>query len=328
VKLVMTAHLALPALDGRDDLPATLSPRILKDLLRKELGFQGVIVTDAMDMHAISQGEGLGAQAAAAAAAGADLLLLTHNPADHERVYDGLRQAMRGAGESGLTLDPGETAAAHARILSLKQWLASQLPQPDLEVVGCPAHQAVAEEIAARSITLVRDQLGWLPLRPADHRRLAVIIPQPRDLTPADTSSYVRPSLAQALRRWFGQVDEFIVPHAPQPDDIAGILEQVRSEPGFDAVIACTINAFAEPGQARLVQALLGTGLPVIAAALRMPYDLAAFPEAPAFLCTYSLLEPSMLALARVICGAAEPVGRLPVSIPDLYPSSPYEPLF
>ena len=85
VKLVMTAHLALPAVDGREDLPATLSPRILKGLLRAELGFKGVIVTDAMDMQAIRQGEALGEEVVRAAAAGADLLLITSNPQDQRR---------------------------------------------------------------------------------------------------------------------------------------------------------------------------------------------------------------------------------------------------
>jgi beta-N-acetylhexosaminidase len=68
-RAVMTAHLALPAIDGRADLPATLSPAILKGLLRQELGFTGVIITDSMDMQAIRQGEALGREAVAAVSA-------------------------------------------------------------------------------------------------------------------------------------------------------------------------------------------------------------------------------------------------------------------
>ena len=79
-KMVMTAHLALPAIDGLNAPPATLSPAILKNLLRGQLGFDGVIITDAMDMHAIPQGKALGANAVRAALAGADLLLLTTDP--------------------------------------------------------------------------------------------------------------------------------------------------------------------------------------------------------------------------------------------------------
>jgi beta-N-acetylhexosaminidase len=311
VQIVMTAHLALPALDGREDLPATLSSKILKGLLREELGFRGVIVTDAMDMQAIGQGEIFGEQALRAAAAGADLLLLTHDPSSHRAAFEKL------AGPGAL--DTAEAEASLGRIRALKRWLASRPPQPGLEHVGCPAHLAVAEEIAARSITLLRDHSGLLPLRPAETPRLVVVMPQPQDLTPADTSSYIRPALAGALRQYYAQVDELTVPHQPQEQDIAAVLEQVRNG-RYRALVLGTLNAYTQPGQAELARALLEYGIPVIIAALRLPYDLAAFPQAPTYLCTYSLLEPSMQALARTLCGETQARGRLPVSIPGLYP--------
>jgi len=311
VKLIMTAHLALPALDGRTDLPATLSPTILKGLLRKELGFSGVIVTDAMNMWAIRQGEALGQEAVSATAAGADLLLLSPDPADHGRVYNSLVQAVQQG-----QLDAADIQASAKRIAALKDWLATRGTPPDLSVVGCAAHQAVATEIATRSITLVRDQAGLLPLHLQAGGRLAVILPRSLDLTPADTSSYVLPELAKALRAYYSNVEEFIVPHAPQEQDIAALLEQVR---GYDILVLGTLNAFAQPGQAALARALLKTGIPTVVAALRMPYDLMAFPEAPTYLCAYSILKPSMHALAKAVCGQADFQGHLPVSIPGLF---------
>jgi beta-N-acetylhexosaminidase len=320
VKLVMTAHLALPAVDERIDLPATLSPAVLKGLLRRELGFSGVIITDAMDMGAIRQGEGLAEQAVRAAAAGADLLLLTTDPADHYGVYTGLLQAVRSDRTQSAALDPAELLASARRISDLKAWLADRPQAPDLSIVGCAAHRALAAEIAARAVTLVRDDNRLLPLRPAGDSRLAVVLPRPVDLTPADTSSYVAPTLAQALRRFHPGVDEFILSHAPQAEEIAALLEQLRSPAvRYQAVIIGTLNAFAQQGQAALVLAALAAGLPVVVVALRMPYDLAAFPNAPAYLCTYSILEPALDALARVLFGEAAPHGRLPVSIPGLY---------
>lgn len=312
VKLVMSAHLALPAISGRNDLPSTLSQEILKGLLRKELGFDGVIVTDAMDMKAIQQGEGLGEDAVKAVAAGCDLLLLTTAPEDHRRVFDSLRRAVKNG-----ALDPSQIFESVRRIHLLKQWLATQPVPPDLSVVGCASHRALANEIASRSITLVRDQAQILPLRLKDGQRLAVVLPQPLDLTPADTSSYVKPALARELRNQYPHIDEIIVPHSPDDQDIAVVLEQIR---GCHAVVMGTINAFAQPGQAALVRAVLNTQIPTIVVALRMPYDLEAFPEAPTYLCTYSLLEPSMHALAQVLSGTAPACGRLPVSIPGMYP--------
>ena len=94
-KMVMTAHLALPAIDGSDAPPATLSSSVLKGLLREQLGFRGVIITDAMDMHAISQGDALGANAVRAAAASADLLLITTNPNDQSLIHASLLRAAK-----------------------------------------------------------------------------------------------------------------------------------------------------------------------------------------------------------------------------------------
>ncbi len=246
-KLVMTSHIALPALDGREDLPATLSPAILRGLLREELGFQGVIVTDAMDMGAIRQGEALGEEAVRAAEAGADLLLVTSDPDDHRRVHSSLLQAY-----------PGRLLWRKTRSKPLPgvSWRSKpgwrrQPPQPDLSVVGCAAHRAVADRIAEGSITLVRNDAGLLPLSLASSLRLSVILPRPIDLTPADTSSYIVPGLARELRLYTPDVKEMIVPHEPGEGDIAAVLSQLD---GCDIVILGTLNAFTQPGQAALAR--------------------------------------------------------------------------
>ncbi len=311
VKLVMSAHLALPAIAEQDDLPATLSPAILKGLLREELKFKGVCLTDALDMQAIRQGEELSEDAVRAAGAGADLLLLGPDPVDQLRVYTGLMQATQRK-----RLEADELAASTDRVLELKHWISTQGPQPGLSVIGCAAHLAVADEIAAHSLTLVRDWAGILPLRLSEKQRLAVFLPRPQDLTPADTSSYVVPQLARVLRAYHPHLDEFVLPHAPQDRDIAAMLEIIHN---YDLVIIGTLNAATQPGQAALVRTVLQTGIPTVVAALRMPYDLIAFPEAPTYICVYSILEPSMRALAKALWGQAEFTGRLPVSIPGLY---------
>ncbi len=310
VKLIMTAHLGLPAVDGPDAPPATLSENILKGILRRELGFKGVIVTDALDMHAIRQGEALGEDAVRAAAAGADLLLVTSDPIDQARVHSALlRAAQNGA------LNQSELFASAQRILDLKSWLAHQPPAPDLSAIRCAAHMQVADEIAEKSITLVRDRAGLLPLRLTSDQRIAVILPKPLDLTPADTSSYVTPKLAEAFRQYHPRVDEFVIPYAPQDSEMASLLQTTGD---YDLIVVGTLNAFNQERQSILVRELLKSGIPTIIAALRIPYDLMAFPEAPTYLCTYSLLEPSMRALAKTVFGRGEAKGRLPVAIPGL----------
>lgn len=321
VKLVMTGHLALPAIDGRRDLPATFSAAAVQGLLRERLGYAGVVVSDAMDMQAVRQGEGPGGGAVRAAAAGVDLLLLTSEPADQREAHTALLEAARRGPGANPGLDPQELARSAGRVQALKRWLAAQPAPPELDAVGCRAHLDIADEIAARSVTLVRDHARLLPLRPGADDRLAVVLPQPRDLTPADTSSYVRHSLPEALRDCGAAVDEYILPAPLEDLDLNALVDRLRDRrPRYRAVVYGTLNAVADPAQAALARRLLEQEVPTVFAALRLPYDLLAFPAAPTYLCTYSLLEPSMRALARVLCGQAAPRGRLPVSLPGLYP--------
>ena len=308
VKLIMTGHVALPALTGDAALPATRSPAILNGLLRDQLGFGGVIISDALDMAAFTQGDDFGGAAAAAAAAGVDLLTLNSVLPAHQAVPAALLRAAQ-AGQ----LTPAGIQAAAARVLALKTWC-EQTPQPSLDVVGCAEHLALARETAARALTLVRDDAHQLPLDPAAPPRLAVVRPQPADLTPADTSSYEPLALAAALRAYAPQVDEFVLPLNPAASDIAAVRAALLAG-AYDRVIVGTLNAVAHPGQGELVNALLAEPLPVIAVALRMPHDLLAYPAAPTYVCTYSLVPPALEALAAALFGQAPFPGRLPVPL-------------
>src|SRR5947209_7294998 len=181
VRLVMTAHIVMPALNGGwNELPATLSPKILRDLLRRKMRFNGVIVSDALDMHAMEQGSGYVAETMAAVAAGIDLLLFNHDLSRVEPACSNLAQAAR----RGL-LPADEVHASARRVLSLKNWIKRQRQEP-LAVIGCNEHLRLAQEVARKSITLVRDTTQQLPLRVPPDERVAVAVPRPEDLTPAD----------------------------------------------------------------------------------------------------------------------------------------------
>src|SRR5258708_78029 len=245
-KLVMTAHIALPAIDGPNAPAATMSPQILGSLLRRHLGFEGVIVSDAMDMQGFSRTEELGGNAGRAVNAGVDLLLLPQARADQERGYSSLLGGAKGGGLGGYgSITSGE------RILALKRWLKAQPAPDDLSGVGSPQNQEVAAQIAARSVTLIRDQKRVLPLRLGANDRLVVVTPQPVDLTPADTSSSVRPTLAGALRKYHSSVDELVIPHQPPMTEIHGLVERLEQ---YDVIVIGTINAEGGSGQAALVQ--------------------------------------------------------------------------
>ncbi len=308
-RVVMTGHLAVPSID--DDLPTSLSPAVLRDLLRGQLGFDGVTVTDALDMRALAQGSAQIVDAIAALRGGEDALLGTADEAALDRLAEGLAQAQR----RGL-VEPGDDAAATARLDALRRWLAGS-DQPPLAVVGCAEHQALAAELARRSITLVRDDDGLLPLRPAPDARIAVVQSMPADLTPADTSSLVTPTLAAALRRRHPNVEEILLPAVPGASDLTGITEGLA---GFDVIVLGTFAAHLQPAQAALAATVLAADRPTVTVALRTPWDLPAYPSARTHVCSYGILAPSMEALAAALLGETPFVGRLPAEIRGLYP--------
>src|SRR5690606_1559809 len=160
---VMSAHIAFPALTG-DSVPATLNPRLLSGLLRDELGFDGLVYTDALDMGAIVEGWGAGMSGVLALEAGADVLLQVM-PDDVPVLIDAVLEAV----QSG-RLTESRIDASVRRILNAKQRLGlHENARVDIEripeVVGTSAHLRIATEAAERSITAVRNSDGLLPLR-------------------------------------------------------------------------------------------------------------------------------------------------------------------
>lgn len=309
-RLVMSGHFALPALTGRADLPSTLSPVVMTDYLRDELGFSGVAITDALDMGAITQGVGQIIDVIAAIGAGIDLMLLTADREAQERIEGGLTLAF----SRGL-LDATKFAESLERIAELRRWVAL-LDQPDLDVIGCTEHRQLSRELAERSVTLVRNEAGLLPLKVTAGARIAVIMPQPRPLTPADTSAFIPPSLAAALRELHPNVDELVFPDPPGQTDIA---EATAVAGKAELVVLGTINASMNEAQTELARRVLETKTPVVTVALRTPYDIAAYPQAATHVCTYGILPPSMQALAAALVGRIPWQGTLPVEVKGLF---------
>jgi beta-N-acetylhexosaminidase len=292
VKAIITAHILFSELDTQQ--PATLSSIILTDLLRQQMGFTGVIITDAMDMDAVAR---LGARESVQMAlnAGADLILLGHLR-DQLAMFDDLRSMAH--------------PAALERIQALRT--STLGPDPALDVVGCIEHRQIAQTIADRSITLVKNTVQAVPLHPNSDTTIAVITPQPLNLTPADTSALVNITLANAIRRRHPRVTDY---QLASQNDIAAILEATRQA---NIVVVGTICAEQDAVQAELVQALLARGQHPIVVSLRTPYDLIAFPQIETYLCAYGIRDVTTEAVARVLFGEIEAAGILPCPIPNL----------
>lgn len=304
---IMSAHVTFPAIDPTPGLAATLSPPVLTDLLRDELGFTGLVFTDSLEMGALGQsGYPPPVAAVTALIAGADVLLFNHGHDLHRQAHALILDRLAGG-----QLPPARLDAAAARVLAAKARLgllaaesgahAARAATVHTEVaaqVGTAEHRALAREIAGQAITLLRDDARRLPLAPG--ARLLVIEP------PAGAG------LGKAL-----DATTFAVSANPSA-------AEVRTAVGLTAdgrtVIIATADARQNPGQARLVQELLATGAPVIVVAVRGPYDLMAFPAAPTYLASYGANPPVLDALAAVLHGKVKPAGRLPVELPGLYP--------
>ena len=215
-RAAMAGHLAVPAFTGRRDLPATLSRAVLTDLLRGELGFAGLVVSDALDMGGVRGANG-GPDVAGALAAGIDLLLCGPDPEAQAR--------RRGSG-SGDRPRVSRAAASTDRLEALRAWLAG-FAQPPIERVGCAEHRALADELARRSITLVRDRDGLLGRPLAADVRILVVEPRPVDLTPADTSSLLAAGgLAAAIRERHPAVESIVIDEVIDDRSIAAIRGQ------------------------------------------------------------------------------------------------------
>jgi beta-N-acetylhexosaminidase len=309
-RMIMVGHYGVPAITGFGDRPTSLAPETVR-VLRRQLGHRGVVITDALDMGALAQGPLQAIDAAAAVRAGNDLLLCASDAKGQARIRSGARHALA----RGL-IDVRALNGARRRTERLRRWVA-RFKQPDLDVVACKEHLDLAKELARRSITLVRDDAGLLPLRVASDDAIAAIMPRPRNLTPADTSADVIPGLAAALRSHHARVDEFITDPIPTDANIASLCEQASR---YALLVIGTVFAPAHPEQVALVRALLNSGRPAIVVALRTPHDLVAFPEARTYLCTYGARPPSLEALSDALWGMKSIGGRLPVAVGSLYP--------
>ncbi|MFF4429836.1 glycoside hydrolase family 3 protein [Streptomyces sp. NPDC001513] len=318
---VMTAHIVVPALDPSGD-PATLSHRVVTGLLRERLGHRGVIVTDSLGMAGVRKKYRDDEIPVRALLAGCDQLL---NPPSLPRAHQAVIRAVR-AGE----LTEERVDRSVLRILRLKQALGLLDTVRGLgaglgsvggaavgAVVGNPAHLTAADRIAERATTVLTNRGGLLPLSPAGHRCLLVTGADPAAPTGAGTAAAPTTVLAEALVRLGFTAAAAPTGLAPTPEGIARAEAAAR---GHDAVLVCTYNLGAHSAQRALVDRLTATGVPVIAVALRNPYDIVHLPDVTASLALYSWSDTELRSAARVLAGAAAARGRLPVAVPPLFP--------
>ncbi|MBC2863636.1 glycoside hydrolase family 3 C-terminal domain-containing protein [Streptomyces mexicanus] len=303
---IMTAHIQFPALDDSGD-PATLSRPILTGILREELGYDGVVITDSLGMEGVRSKYGDDRVPVLALKAGVDQLL---NPPSLDVAWNAVLNAVR-TGE--LTEDRLDESIL--RILRLKARLGLfqnpyTTPADVTRTVGTPEHLKAADAIAERTTTLLVDEGGLLPLSRRTHNKVLVFGADPA--SPSGTTGPPTGVLAAALTELGFTATALSTGTAPSK---ATADKAVAAAQGVDAVVVATYNVTAGSAQKTLVERLVATGRPVIAVAVRNPYDVAQLPTVAAALATYSWTDVEVRAAARVIAGRVAPRGTLPVPV-------------
>jgi beta-N-acetylhexosaminidase len=310
---VMTGHLSVPSLEPDPNTPATLSSHILTDLLRHDLHFQGLVITDAMDMGGITVRYAPGEAAVRAVLAGADALLMPPVP---DAAFEGLQAAVRSGRISIERLD-----ASVRRILEAKARLGLDKNRlVDINAInqnlGTVAWQGQAQEISDRGITLLRDTPRLLPLDGTRSTRALLLAFY------ADPEPYPGEDLERELKSRFDSVatlradTRFINADTlklPSPDtyDVAllALFVRVSDRKG---------NVDVPTEQAALAERLYTSGKPVITLGFGSPYLIERFPQAQTWLAAFGISDVAQISMARALFGQVSAHGRLPVTIPGV----------
>jgi beta-N-acetylhexosaminidase len=330
VDIVMTSHILYPCFDPGN--PATLSPAILGELLRSRMGFQGVILSDSMNMGAMRRNFAPAEAAVHAVQAGVDMIMLAEEHYDHDQAryeanqlagVNGVLEAVRSGSIPQTVID-----GAVSRILHLKKahgLLGGPRAPLDANVVGSVAHRGVERAAAERLVVQVRNRAGVWPVARA--ARVAVVQTAPKGAFAILTATrgigpnQAEPASASFIRTFSRERPDAAV-YSNESMRVGGSAETLPEK--HDVVIAITEDYplpgvdFDTPGQIQLVKrllAILGTKLIVIA--LRPPYELPEYPALATYICTCSSRPCAAEAAARAACGIIGTRGKLPVSVPD-----------
>ena len=295
IPAVMSAHIIFPALDPED--PATLSSSILTGLLREQLGFGGLVITDYMDMKAIADHYGAGEAAVRSVLAGSDLVIVGPDPAVQREVYD----ALLGAARSN-RLPAERVLEAVGRSQALAERF---VPRWEDATPDYAAHRALAEAVATQGTTLLSND-GVLPLNP--QAKVLIVAPQPQAYGAA-------PHLGSVMKRYRGDVSSVVVSEAPTPSEVEEALEKAAAA---DVVVLGTyhwLGAFPE-AMGESAARLSELGKPLVVVALGNPDDLRFLDVQPsAYLASYGAREANVEGVVALLLGRLEPTGKLPVPV-------------
>ncbi len=316
VTSVMTGHLALPTLTADSTAPASLSPNVTTDLLRDDLGFDDLVVTDALNMDAVRQEFGVGETAVRVVESGADLILMSTDP-------QAAHHAIRTAVDTG-RVDTSQITDSVRRLLRLKQKLG--LPEDRTvpldttrERVDRRSHGVLSETVARRSLTLLSNRNELLPLTPPDtHKTLVVKL-----------NDSTHPGVGRTFVHTLDDhpaIDSLGVRRLDPRSDSADVADHLEAAADYDVVVVPSflrVQAWSgsigfHDKHQTFLDSLIANGPPAVLTAFGNPYAPGTLDPPPdAVLTAYGSGAASQEAAAQALTGAAGTPGTLPVTLPE-----------
>jgi len=318
VAAVMTSHLFVPALDPTPNMPATLSPAIITDLLRDKMGFQGLVVSDAMEMGGITSLYPAGEAAVKAVLAGVDLVLL---PADAGQAIEALVRAV----DTGV-IPMRRIDESVRRILTVKAGLGlnrKKLVEVNAlnSLIAEKGNSSAAKDAFEKAITLVKNEGPLLPLDPAG-KKIGVL-----SMSSDAGDYYVGRPFVQEVSKRVKDPKDLTVFYADAFTGQEFIDEAVGRAMSADVVVAALFSRLTSskgsvglnPRHVQTIKTLAAGGAKVVVISFGSPYFYEGFPEVGAYLCAYRQPNEAQAAAARALFGEIEVRGKLPVSLPGFF---------
>ena len=333
VDMVMTTHATYEAWG---DVPVTFNRELLIDVLRGEMGFSGLIVTDDMNMGSITNMPWTEHPHVSAVVAGVDMVLdvggddemmFGMHPDNEQWAIDveGQIDAIESAVQSG-RIDAAQIDASVRRILRAKMKYCLfenpyRNPTQAEARLQTPAQELQARELHEAAITLVRNDAGLWPIDPETGLKIHVVCisPYQSQMYPdAFWGNLATSTLYREMRKLAPNVSGDFFDVEPGAFTRNRLISNATAA-APDLLVIGSYHGNYHEGQKALINGLLELNIPTILVALAMPYDLLAFPNVSTYFATYSNRDMAVETAARILFGLAQPGGRLPVSLPGMY---------
>lgn len=305
---IMSAHVYFPALEKEPNIPATLSHNVMTKLLRDQLGFEGVITTDCMEMDAIAKGIGTVEGCVRAVKAGVDLVMVSHLHDLQEQAIIALANEVEQGRITKENIDMS-IQRIEKLISSYTNWnLVDELATQPLQV-GTEDHQQQMALVYQAGVTCVKEEED-VKIKATDH--LLVICPDNAYATLVEDPRYASVELGKQLQSLHAATDVMELSeedYALRQDEI---LQQAKN---YDRIVVAVLNLKGQEHQRDFALRILKQPVPVDVVAIRNPYDIDLLEKAARIYCTYEFTQPAFQVVANSLLGRSQVHGRLPVTI-------------